>query len=264
MKTVAALPRSAIYCGQIRHRRFGNPDHTFTYPIAMLYVDLNEWNDVFAKVPLWSSQHPQLVWLRADDYLPDTPGETLRERVDNTVLQATGCKPRGPVCLLTQPRYAGFAMNPISCFYCYAADGMTLDYMIAEVTNTPWRERIAYVLPCRADTRQQNVTFAKQMHVSPFNPMDMHYVARFNTAQKKLYLHLENHDRNGRCTDATLTLTRKAISRSHLLGLLWQYPLMTVQTAIGIYWQALQLWLRGARFHPHPATPTALSGETRR
>lgn len=243
---------SAIYRGQIRHRRFGHAQHAFTYPLALLYVDLDELPQLFRAVPCWSAERFAWGWFREQDYLATAAGASLRERVANTVRMQTGASLAGPVRLLTHPRYAGFAMNPLSCFYCFAADGTTLQYLVAEVTNTPWRERIAYVLPCAAAAKQQCVTFAKAMHVSPFNPLAMQYRARFNTPRAKCYLHLENRCEETCITDATLTLQREPCSRAGLLRLLWQYPLQTVQVAAGIYWQALRLWWRGARFHPHP------------
>lgn len=256
---------SAIYTGQIRHRRHRDGKHTFTYPIAMLYVDLDELPVLFNDIPFWSARRPAPGWFREQDYLVGTPGKTLRQRVNNAVFNATGKYPSGPVRLLAHPRHFGFGMNPISCFYCYKPDGITLQYMIAEVTNTPWRERIAYVLACDAGKKQQQVRFAKNMHVSPFNPMAMDYLARFNTAGEKLYLHLENRagapdsPEEHTVTDATLTLTKQAFSRTNLLRMLWRFPLMTLQVAAGIYWQAMRLWLRGAKFHHHPSQPAQMS-----
>ena len=250
---------SAIYSGQIRHRRHRDGEHTFTYPIAMLYVDLDELPTLFNGIPFWSARRPALGWFREKDFLANISGKTLRQRVNQAVFDATGKYPAGPVRLLAHPRHFGISMNPISCFYCYKADGVTLQYMIAEVTNTPWRERVAYVLPCDAEKKQQQVRFPKKMHVSPFNPMTMDYLAQFNTADKKLYLHLENRATDAEnpdeyvVTDATLILDRQPFSRSNLLQMLWQFPLMTMQVAIRIYWQALQLWWRGARFHHHPS-----------
>jgi hypothetical protein len=168
------------------------------------------------------------------------------------VYNATGKYPAGPVRLLAHPRHFGISMNPISCFYCFDPDGITLQTMVAEVTNTPWRERIPYVLPCDSGKKQQRVSFAKKMHVSPFNPMAMDYLSRFNAPEKKLYLHLENRIEQQCITDATLTLIREPLTRASLLRLLWQFPFQTAQVAIGIYWQAIRLWLRGARFYHHP------------
>ena len=257
------IKHSAIYRGQIRHRRHRDGLHAFTYPIAMLYIDLDELPTLFTDVPFWSYRRPAIGWFREADYLANEKGDTLRQRVNHAVFNATGKYPAGPVRLLAHPRYFGFGMNPISCFYCYKADGATLQYMVAEVTNTPWRERIAYVIPCESGEKQHNVRFEKRMHVSPFNPMEMHYLARFNAPGKKLYLHLENHANfpvardstvvkdSTVVTDATLTLVQEPLSSRSLVQLLWQFPLMTMQVAAGIYWQALRLWLHGARFHHH-------------
>ena len=51
----------------------------------------------------------------------------------------------GPVRLLTHPPSAGYTQNPISVYYCYAYDGTTLEQCIAEVTNTPWAERVTFL-----------------------------------------------------------------------------------------------------------------------
>jgi len=260
-----SAPHNSLYTGWIRHRRLTPIKHAFHMPIAMLCINIDEWKNLFKNVPFWSSQRFNLGWLREADYLAHLPGATLRERVNHALREATGRNLAGPVLLLTHPRYLGFAMNPISCFYCYDSSGVHLQYLVAEVTNTPWKERIAYVIPCEAHHRQQHAQFAKQMHVSPFNPMDMTYDIRFNAPQHKHYLQLENHDVKGNVvTDATLVLQQQVLDKAALLNLLWRFPLMTVQVGIGIYWQALKLWLKGARYHSHrPLTSSlTLSKET--
>jgi DUF1365 family protein len=256
----ASAPHNSLYTGWIRHRRFTPVHHEFRMPIAMLCINIDEWKNLFEHIPFWSSTRFNLGWLREADYLAHVPGTTLRDRVHHTLQQTTGQHLSGPVLLLTHPRYFGFAMNPISCFYCYGADGITLQYLVAEVTNTPWKERFAYVIPCDARQRQQHAQFSKQMHVSPFNPMDMTYDIRFNAPQAKHYVQLENHDDHDRViTDATLVLQQQSLGKSALLNLLWRFPLMTVQVGAGIYWQALKLWCKGARYHAHRPLNTSLS-----
>lgn len=76
----------------------------------------------------------------------------------------------GPVTLLTNPQVAGYSQNPISVYYCYSARsgkgvGLGLDRCIAEVTNTPWGERVTFLFdPCGEST-------PKALRVSPM--MDM-------------------------------------------------------------------------------------------
>ena len=56
----------------------------------------------------------------------------------------------GPVRLLTHPPAAGYSQNPISVYYCYAPGGQALERCIAEVTNTPWGERVTFLFRCGA------------------------------------------------------------------------------------------------------------------
>ena len=242
-----------VYTGSLRHRRFSPVEHSFTMTIAMLLIDIAHWDELFKGQPLWSSRFFNFGWLREKDYLRDLPGRFLRERVNHAVQQATGEHITGRIELLTHPRYLGFLMNPISCFYCYRADN-TLAFMVAEVTNTPWRERIAYVLRCDSQRRKQHLSFAKQMHVSPFNPLDMTYRMHFNQPDTKLNLHLANLDASGNTvTDATLLLQAQPDTHRALQRLPWQFPLMSWQVAVGIYLQAFRLWRKGSPVHDHRA-----------
>ena len=55
-------------------------------------------------------------------------------------------RPVGPIALLTNFRYFGFRMNPVSFYYCFDAAGENVETVVAEVSNTPWNERHCYVL----------------------------------------------------------------------------------------------------------------------
>jgi DUF1365 family protein len=71
----------------------------------------------------------------------------------------------GRVRLLTHPPSAGYSQNPISVYYCYSSDGSQLQQCIAEVTNTPWAERVTFLFQPGGET------VPKALHVSPL--MDM-------------------------------------------------------------------------------------------
>jgi DUF1365 family protein len=246
---------SAVYEGVVRHRRLTPHPHAFEYRMAQLYVDLDELDRVFKQRWLWSNEHGNVAQFRRGDYLG--PAElTLAEAVRQRVEKTTGHRPVGPIRLLCHMRYFGFVFNPVSFYYCFAEDGVTLDCIVAEITNTPWKERHAYVLPvATAESlgRALHWRFPKTFHVSPFMPMTCEYRWRFTTPSEDLCVHMDVLRDGQREFDATLNLRRRPLNGTSLARVLWRYPLMTAQIVGAIHWQALRLWLKCNPIHDHPA-----------
>ncbi len=243
---------SCVYQGTIRHRRFTPLRHEFRYRLFMLYLDLDELPNVFAGRWLWSARRFAPAWFRRAAYLGD-PSGPLADAVRNLVAERTGQSPAGPIRLLTHLRYWGYVQNPVSFYYCFDAAGTTLESIVAEVTNTPWGERHAYVV--RADPRRDSrpIRFEKALHVSPFMPMDQSYEWRFATPGDRLHVHMANRRAGERVFDATLRLHRAPLTGPVLAACLARHPWMTASVVTAIYWQAFRLWLRRAPIHPHPA-----------
>lgn len=254
--TVEATPpwASAVYEGVVRHRRLTPHPHAFEYRLAQLYLDLDEIDRLFKQRWLWSDERGNVAQFRRADYLG--PAElTLAEAVRRSVEKATGQRPLGPIRLLCHLRYFGFVFNPVSFYYCFAEDAVTLACIVAEITNTPWKERHAYVLP--VDTAQSrgralNWSFPKIFHVSPFMPMTRAYQWRFTTPGDDLHVHMNVLRDGQREFCAVLNLRRRPLNGASLARVLWRYPLMTAQVVGAIHWQALRLWLKGNPIHDHP------------
>jgi|AraplaMF_Col_mLB_1032019.scaffolds.fasta_scaffold46473_2 DUF1365 family protein len=253
-------PRSsALYEGTVRHRRFAPRRHAFNYRMAQLFLDLDEVDAILDAHPLWSTRRRNLGEFRRSDYLG--PADvTLAEAVRQRIAKATGASPIGPIRLLTHARYFGYVFNPVSFYYCYGPDHHTLEHVVAEITNTPWGERHAYVLPV-ADAeprgRALHWQFDKAFHVSPFMPMQRRYAWTFTPPGDTLHVHMDVCDDQRREFDATLSLQRLPLDASALSRVLWRYPAMTLQVVGGIHWQALKLWLKGTPVHDHPAKGSA-------
>lgn len=245
---------SAVYEGVVRHRRHAPHAHAFTYRMAQLYLDVDEIEHVFRRRWLWSTSHRNVAQFRRSDYLdPEEP--SLAEAVRQRVLHATGHRPAGPVRVLTHLRYFGIVFNPVSFYYCFAEDGDTLVCVVAEITNTPWNERHAYVLPVEwAHTHGRSLqwSFAKTFHVSPFMPMDCGYDWRLNVPGDDLRVHMNVLRGGTRTFDATLSLKRRPVTGEALARVLWRYPWMTAQVIGAIHWQALCLWFKRNPVHDHP------------
>ena len=198
------------------------------------------------------SRRPGLVRFRRTDYLGDR-AVPLDRAVRELVSARTGERPEGPIRLLTQPRSFGHCFNPVSFYYCIDPAAERLQSMVAEVTNTPWGERHAYVLGAgHASGRALNAQFEKAMHVSPFMGMDHRYHMRATTPGRTLSVHIGSSRAGTTVFDATLTLRRRELTDASMARMTARYPLGTVRVLALIYAHALGLKLAGAAVHPHP------------
>ncbi len=245
---------SAVYEGCVRHRRDTPRPHHFAVRVAQLYLDLDEIDRVFAGRRLWSADRRNVAEFRRSDYLGPVT-RPLKDAVLDLVEQRTGRRPDGPVRLLTHLRYAGYVFNPVSFYYCYDADRRTLRAIVAEITNTPWKERHAYVLAldaARHDGPFRSWAFPKTFHVSPFIGMERDYAWRFTEPGDELRVRMAVLNAGTREFAASLDLRRRPLTGAALARVLWRFPLMTLQVIGAIHWQALRLWLKRTPVHDHP------------
>tara|TARA_B110000305_G_C19379204_1_gene608655 strand:+ start:370 stop:1377 length:1008 start_codon:yes stop_codon:yes gene_type:complete len=150
-----------FYIGQVVHTRAKPSRRAFTYPLRFAIVDLDA-------PPNWFIHSGQ-----AADHLT---AEEVRARTGN----------QGPVSLLTVPKVFGYVQNPICVYFSYEGEkdaetvietgakackkyikvGLkkrgVLRTCVAEVTNTPWGERV------RFNFFPEGSNVPKCLHVSPF------------------------------------------------------------------------------------------------
>ncbi len=241
--------QSAIYEGLVRHIRHQPARHAFQYRLFMAYVDLDELDQVFADRWLWSVRRPAPARFLPRDHLDGNCGN-LAEGVRALIRERSGLRLNGPVRLLTHLRYFGYIFNPISVYYCFEEGDPRPRCYVLEVSNTPWKERVCYVLPAiDANPRSKGEVFEfnKEMHVSPFIPMDMQYRCWVSEPGEHLSMSIDVRRDETTTLQTSLALSRRPVTGGVLARSLLRFPLMTANVAFRIHLNALRLWLKGVK-----------------
>ena len=238
---------SRLFVGHVRHRRFYPIQHAFQYSLFMPAIDLDELETLEKTV--WGFGQSWWHWARFknSDYMS---GENIKLAVQEKVAELTGMQCRGRVLAVCHLRYFGLYFSPVNFYYLYDEKG-EWQYLLAEVSNTPWHERHYYAIANNEYDAQNGWQHPKAFHVSPFNPMDQVYQWKISAPDTRLKVHLECHQQE-KHFDATLAMSSVPFTSSELTKLLFVTPIQTVKVMVGIYWHAFKLWRKGAPFYTHP------------
>lgn len=283
---------SCIYEGVIRHRRRVPAKNSFKFAAFMFYLDLEEIDRVFSKRWFWSTRKFAYASFRREDHLKQFPATRPLRNCVIDVLSGHGIEqPVGRIGLLTQFRYCGFRMNPVSFYYCYDQRDQRLLAVIAEVNNTPWDQQHVYVIGDHRTKNQNPSAMAeasidsdaetpaaerrtdesrqchrqryirterlnKSFHVSPFMHNDMHYRMIYSLPEDRIGVKMENIENGQKIFDVSLLMHRQPITSTRLFWMGVKYPLYSMKVFAGIYFQALKLYLKKVPFYPHPESQT--------
>ena len=239
--------------GHTFHARKGALANRFTYGIDYLLIDAEA---PLSRAPmLFARNRAGLVSLHDRDHGGARGAGEGASWVRRVLALAGLDRADGRILLLAQPRVLGHVFNPVAFWLCFGRDD-TLRCVIAEVNNT-FGDRHCYLChhgDQRPITAADELSASKIFHVSPFQPIAGGYRFRFDITAEKVNIRIDfGHDAGGLV--ATLTGPRRPATSLSLLGAMLRRPFGSRRVVALIHWQALKLWWKGARFHPHTPPP---------
>jgi uncharacterized protein len=248
---------AALYFGEVMHARLKPMGHRFSYRVMSLLIDLDRLDAADRQSRLFGVNRAALYSFNEKDH-GARDGSSLRGYAERCAAEHGVDLVGGRVLLLCYPRLLGFTFNPLSVYFCTRADG-ALALMIYEVRNT-FGDIHAYVLPVQpgelsnAGVRQQQ---DKLFYVSPFIDMPMRYYFRVSPPGGDVKLRILEADRAGPLLAATFHGRRRELNSAQLLRSFFALPLVTFKIVAAIHWEALRLWIKGARLVRRPLAAPA-------
>ena len=239
---------SGLYVGLVSHARVKPRKHKLAYKVFMLLIDLDELPDL--KLKTLGVGRFNLFGFDPSRFGDDS-GRPLKAQIEATLADA-GIAHGGPVRMLAMPQILGRAFNPLTVYFCHAADG-ALSAILYEVNNT-FGERHSYLIPApNAALIRQGC--AKEFYVSPFMDMELSYAFRILRPEDRVLVAVDTSDAEGLVLAASFSGERRPLTDRELLKAWLTHPWMSLGVVAAIHFEAAKIWLKGEKVRVRPAKP---------
>lgn len=244
-------PALSLWPGRTVHARTKPFAHRFGYKIAYIGLDIDRLDEAAAQSRWFSVGRFNLFSFHADDFgSRDESG--LRDWAENRFADVGVTLEGGQIRLVCQPRVLGYQFNPISVWLGYGPGG-DLRGALYEVHNT-FGDAHTYGVRIRGEEDWHHRA-AKSFHVSPFFGVEGQYGFSLKPGDDRLGLSIVKSVSGETDFTASMTLIRQPATSRSLWKLFFRQPFSTHKTIAAIHFEALKLWLKGARYHPRPVPP---------
>ena len=236
---------SAIYNGQVIHKRFKPKVHYFKYKVFSLLIDLSELEKLDQNVNFFSFNKFNLISFYEKDH-GERNGSPLKlwvqKNLEKNNIQAKDIK----IKILCYPRIFGFVFNPLSVFYIYD-NNSNLISILYEVKNT-FGEQHTYIFKTNTNHNLIQHMCKKKFHVSPFMEMDCIYFFRLLKPGSKISIIIDQNDKEGKILYASQDGIRSEITNANFIKSYLKHPLMTFKIILAIHYEGFKLWSKGIKF----------------
>ena len=236
---------SAIYNGQVIHKRFKPKVHYFKYKVFSLLIDLSELEILDKKVNFFSFNKFNLISFYEKDH-GERDGSSLKlwvkKNLEKNNIQVNNIK----IKILCYPRIFGFVFNPLSVFYVYNLEDQLIS-ILYEVKNT-FGEQHTYIFKVTKDSNLIQNNCSKKFHVSPFIEMNCNYFFRLLKPGNKISVVIDQYENENKILYASQDGVRSDFSTKQLVKSYLKHPVMTFKIILAIHFEAFKLWAKGIKF----------------
>ncbi len=227
-ESAARLVEPGLFETTIRHTRRTPFKRSFENRSHLWLVDLDD-------LP----QRGVLARFESRDHL-GSPAASIRANLDAFLAENDIDLTGGRILMAANPRSLGYCFNPISVFWCFAADGNQAA-VVVEVHNT-YGDRHAYLVHPDAQGRARA---EKSMYVSPFHGVDGHYEIVVAIPTDRLQVAVTLHTEDGSPFSASVSG-----HRTHSSG--WRSLGSALRGSALIRAHGIWLWARRLPILPRP------------
>ena len=244
------LPALRLYQGQTTHIRFKPFERRFSYKITLIDIDIDRLDEAKQASWLFSVDRRNMFNFRRSDHGP-RKNAPLRPWAEAELTKAGVTLDGGPIRLVTFARGLFYKFAPLSVWYGYGPDEQ-LRGVIYEVNNT-FGETHNYVA-ASPHARSQHES-DKAFHVSPFWDVTGRYKFTLRPPGNTLDLVIDSLVDGERLHMANIKAQEHPATTARFMRTALLRPFAAMGVTLGIHWEALHLWRRGAGYRSKPKPP---------
>ncbi len=226
--------------GKVWHKRYTPKVHEFSYKLNSWLVDIDNFESLDRISLLVSSKRFNLYSFDPSNYLRDYPGNIatkIRLKFANFGIAING---EEKIFMLGQLKNCGLYFSPLNLYFYFLNNDC--QYVLAEVSNTPWNERHYYLI----NNKEKKYIVAKNFHVSPFWQIEQDYHWHFEIFKESISFRIDNYQNNEKVFSAGYKVSLVPFAdRKFNNKIILRQPFTVLKILMAIYFEAFKIFLKG-------------------
>lgn len=265
---------SCIYICKLGHTRNFPKKNIFNHSIYMMYLDLDELEELRKKFFLFSYNSFNAFSFYDKDHFKfinqkneaDTiaqekvkyekkkyEGKNTKERIETLIGELGLNFQLGRVQVLTNLRTFGYIFNPVSFYFCFDRQGK-FQALFSEVNNTFGDQKMYLVKASEKEGNSYKSLQDKNYYISPFITHDNKLSWDFSIPDDNARIVIDSLKDGKIELRASLEGKRREFSNLRLFFLNIRYPMMPLLIIFWIHYQALRLFIKKVPFYKKKET----------